>query len=153
MQYCEVQIPDLEAEEEKKATALERTFTSASTTASEKPKKRLKKTSQISFIHMQAVMEMGVCDPTCYHFSPHHSLDKHGPRICIFFCWSSPWTPIKCVLPVWQIILTSGASYLGQVLLEQADGRRIYNILWQIVVWFPHRKNGCIEQATLQFNF
>ena len=38
MQYCEVQIPDLEAKEEKKTTSLERTFTPASTSASEKPR-------------------------------------------------------------------------------------------------------------------
>ena len=90
MHCCEDQIPDQEAKDEKKATTLERTFTSASTATSEKNQEVFKKTSQISFIHMQAVMEMDVCDPTCYHFSPHHSLVKHGPRICIFFCWSSP---------------------------------------------------------------
>ena len=98
---------------------------------------------------MQAVMEMGVCDPTCYHFSPHHSLVKHGPRICIFFCWSGPCTPIKCVRPIWQIILASAAGYMRQMLLEQTDDRRIDNVLRQVIINATHSKNRSIEQATL----
>ena len=64
-----------------------------------------------------------------------------------------PWTFIKYVHPIWQIVLASDASYVDQILLKSIDSRRINSILRQIDIYATHCKNAFVNQARMSMNF